>query len=65
MAKTTNGTTPYNGKDIPLTADGLPNKVYLSKEDRGLVTEARVQLKSIDKEKRQGELRKFLQGLSK
>ena len=65
MANTTNGTTPYNGKEIPLTADGLPNKVYLSKEDRGLVTEARAQLKSIDKEKRQGELKKFLEGLSK
>ena len=65
MAKTNYGTTPYNGKEIPLTADGLPNKVYVTKDDRGLITEARVQLKSIDKEKRQGELKKFLQGLSK
>lgn len=65
MATTTKKTIPYNGKEIPLTTDGLPNKVYLSKDDRKLVTEARTKLKSIAQENRQAELKTFLEGLSK
>jgi len=59
------GTTKYGGKDIPLTKDGFPNQVYLAKEDRVLVTEAKAKMKGMDTKKRQEELKKFLDGLGK
>jgi hypothetical protein len=65
MAKKDYGSSMYNGKLVPLTADGLINKVYLKKEDRGLVDGARTKLKGIAKENRQAELKKFLDSLSK
>jgi hypothetical protein len=65
MAKKDYGSSPYNGKLVPLTSEGLFNKVYLKKEDRQLVDDAKAKLKGIAKENRQAELKKFLDGLSK
>ncbi len=65
MAKKDYGSRMYNGKMVPLTSEGLFNKLYLKKEDRPLVDDAKERLKGIAKESRQAELKKFLDGLSK
>jgi hypothetical protein len=65
MAKKDYGSSMYNGKMVPLTSEGLFNKLYLKKEDRPLVDETKAKLKGIAKENRQAELKKFLDGLSK
>ena len=65
MAKKDYGTRMYNGKLVPLTADGLINKVYVKKEDRELIDETRLKLNGMEKERRQRELQKFLDELSK
>lgn len=58
-------TIDYNGKKVPLTKDGFPSLVYLPKEDRALVTEAKANMKGLDTKKRQEELKRFLDGLKK
>lgn len=65
MAKKDYGSSLYNGKMVPLTKEGFFNQVYVLKEDRALIEDAKSKLKGITKEKRQEELKKFLDSLSK
>jgi hypothetical protein len=39
MANTEKKTVTIGGKEIPLTKNGLPNRVYLSKEARAVIKE--------------------------
>lgn len=39
MANTEKKTVTIGGKVVPLTKDGLPNRVYLSKEARAVIKE--------------------------
>ena len=39
MANTEKKTVTIGGKKIPLTKNGLPNRVYLSKEARAVIKE--------------------------
>jgi hypothetical protein len=64
MAKQTE-TIKIGGRDIPVTKSGLPNMVYLSKEEREVVESYKVTLKKEKKEMRITELKQALNSLKK
>jgi hypothetical protein len=64
MAKQTE-TIKIGGRDIPVTKSGLPNMVYLSKEEREVVESYKVSLKKEKKELRITELKQALNSLKK
>jgi|GEM_PF-5957348 len=58
-------TIKINGKDIPLTKDGFPNAVHLSKEGKELVKKAKGDKKNQNKETYLKELKEQLEKLGK
>lgn len=56
-------TIKIGGKDVPLTKNGLPNRVYLSKEARDVVKKYEVEMKEKKKKIVIKELEDALKGL--
>ena len=56
MAKVAPKTVKIDGRDIPLTKKGLPNKVYLPKHLREVVSEYEKRIKGEVTEKQKKEL---------
>jgi hypothetical protein len=58
-------TMKVGGRDIPVTKSGLPNMVYLSREEKEILDTFKKQLKKEKKELRVSELRAALNSLKK
>ena len=58
-------TMKVGGRDIPVTKSGLPNMVYLSREEKEVMDTFKKQLKKEKKELRVSELRAALNSLKK
>ncbi len=58
-------TMKVGGRDIPVTKSGLPNMVYLSREEKEILDTYKKQLKKEKKELRVSELRAALNSLKK
>ena len=60
MAKVASKTVKINGKEVPLTNKGLPNKVYLPKHLREVVNEYEKRTKGEATEKQKKDLMDIL-----
>jgi PHD/YefM family antitoxin component YafN of YafNO toxin-antitoxin module len=58
-------TMKVGGRDIPVTKSGLPNMVYLSKEEKEVMETFKAQLKKEKKDLRVSELKAALNSLKK
>jgi hypothetical protein len=58
-------TMKVGGRDIPVTKSGLPNMVYLSREEKEVMDSFKTQLKKEKKEMRVSELKAALNSLKK